>query len=267
MTRRSTAGRDLPLDGIRVLVTRPKEDAGTLQADLQSLGAEVISLPTIAILPTTESRHVKNVLDRVASFDWIAFTSRNAVRVVFAWLEANQGLPVHAVKVAAVGPGTADELRTWNVTPDCVPAEASGEALAAALVETGISGASVLLPLGDLAGDQLRHELESADAHVTAVQVYETAPAQVTNRAALEALIAGTLHVVALASPSAFRNLANLPAGGIGDALRRTQLVAIGPTTAAAIRAEGFEPGAVAAQHTTDGLVEAIVGLYETEEE
>jgi uroporphyrinogen III methyltransferase / synthase len=267
MTRRSVAGRDLPLGGIRVLVTRPKEDAGTLQATLQSLGAQVISLPTISIRPTTDSERVGSVLDRLVIFDWVVFTSRNAVRVVFTRLEAHDGSALRTVKVAAVGPATADELRTWNVTPDCVPAEASGQALAAALAEVGISGASVLLPLGDLAGEQLRHDLESAGAHVTAVQVYETASAQPTDTAALEALLAGTIDVVALASPSAFRNLANLPADGIGDALQRAQLVAIGPTTAAAIRAAGFEPDAVAAQHTTDGLVEAIVGLYETEEE
>jgi uroporphyrinogen III methyltransferase / synthase len=266
MTRRSTEGRDLPLHGIRVLVTRPKEDAGALQMSLQSLGAQVISLPTITIRPTTESEQIKSVLRRLATFNWIVFTSRNAVRVVCAWLEANGGLIPHAMKVAAVGPGTADELQARKVTPDCVPAEASGEALAAALTELGISGASVLLPLGDLAGDQLQHNLEGAGARVTAIKVYETVPAQRADPTALEALRAGTIDVVALASPSAFRNLVNLPADGIDDALRRAQLVAIGPTTAAAIRAAGFQPGAVAAQHTTYGLVGAIVGLYETED-
>jgi uroporphyrinogen III methyltransferase/synthase len=231
------------------------------------LGAEVVCLPTIAIRHTTESGQVENVLNRLGTFDWIAFTSRNAVRAVFTWLEAQHGWALSGVKVAAVGPATADELRRWNVTPDCIPAEASGEALAAALTGIRISGASVLLPLGDLAGDHLQRALESAGADVTAIQVYETVPAEPTDTAALEALVAGSINVVALASPSAFRNLITIPVDGIGDALRRTDLVAIGPTTEAAIRASGFVPGAVAAQHTTDGLVNAIVGLYETEEE
>jgi uroporphyrinogen III methyltransferase/synthase len=266
MTHRSIPRSDLPLRGIRVLLTRPREDVESLRANLQVLGAQVYCLPTISIRPTTDSAEVAEALGRLVEYDWIAFTSRNAVRVVFDWLQAYNRLPIPALKVAAVGPRTADELRLRGVTPCCVPAEASGQALASAMRAAGMSGASVLLPLGNLAGDDLRKALERAGASVASIRVYETAPAQPTDNVAREALLRGEMDVVALASPSAFRNLVSMQANQVGDALRGTHLVAIGPTTAAAVRAAGYGPSAIAGRHTTDGLVEAILGVYETEQ-
>jgi uroporphyrinogen-III synthase len=122
-----------------------------------------------------------------------------------------------------------------------------------------------LLPLGDLAGDGVRTLLESAGASVTLIRVYETAPAEFTDTEALEPLLRGEIDVVTLASPSAFRNLVATGRSELDSALRRTHLVVIGPTTAEAVRTAGYEASAIADRQTTDGLVDAILGLYKTE--
>jgi uroporphyrinogen III methyltransferase/synthase len=265
MKRRPVPPSSLPLQGIRVLVTRPEEDAASLRTKLQSLGAQVYCLPTIVIRPTTDSTEVAHALARLDKYDWIAFTSRNAVRVVFDSLRERDRLPLPPLKVAAVGPATADELQRRGVTAGCVPAEANAQALALAMSATGLSNASVLLPLGDLAGDDIRTLLERAGASVTCIRVYETAPAQLTQSEAREVLLHGDMDVVTLASPSAFRNLIGMGGSELENVLRRTELVVIGPTTAEAVRTAGYEPSAIARRQTTEGLVDAILGLYETE--
>jgi uroporphyrinogen-III synthase len=265
MTHRSVLQTDSSLRGIRVLVTRPREDVGSLRIGLERLGAEVFCLPTISIRPLTASPDVAAALARIGNFDWIAFTSRNAVRAVFDWLTANDRQPAPGVKVAAVGSATARELRARGVTPACMPADSSAQALAAKLIETGIDGCAVLLPLGNLAGDEARRALETAGAAVTAVRVYETVPVEPADPEGQDALMRGDIDVVALASPSAFQALLELSGGGMREPLRRTQLVAIGPTTAEAIRAAGYTPSAVSPTQTMEGMVQAIVDLYQLE--
>lgn len=266
MTRRSVLQTDSPLRGIRVLVTRPWEDVGSLQQGLERLGAEVFCLPTISIRPLTASPDVAAILGRIGDFTWIAFTSRNAVRAVFDWLTANELQPAPGVKVAAVGSATAQELRARGISPDCVPADASAQALADALIATGITGCAVLLPLGNLAGNGARQALQRAGAEVTVVRVYETVPAQPVDVDVHDALMRCDIDVVALASPSAFRALIDLSGGIMREPLRGTRLVAIGPTTAEAIRAAGYTPSAVSQTQTMEGMVQAIVDLYQLEQ-
>lgn len=266
MTRQSTRHSDDPLCGVRVLVTRPREDAEDLQSGLERLGADVSYLPTISIRLATDAPETTAALSGLDDFDWVAFTSRNAVRAVFDWLSARDRTMPATVKVAAVGAATAQELGKWKITPDCIPPDSSAHALAAALIATGLSECAILLPLGNLAGDELRQSLENAGARVTAVQVYETVPAQTVDRGVQDALARGEIDVVALASPSAFRNLLDLSGGVLREALHRTLLVAIGPTTAKAIRSAGYRSAAVAVTQTMEGMVDAIVDLYQVEQ-
>lgn len=265
MTPQSVPHTDEPLSGIRVLVTRPREDATSLQLGLERLGAEVSHLPTISIRPLTDSVDVTAALDRLGEYDWIAFTSRNAVRTVFDWLGAHHRTMPASVRVAAVGKATAQELGKRGVAADCMPSDSSARALSAALISNGVVDSAVLLPLGNLAGEEMRMELEDAGARVTVISVYETVPAQSADTGAQEALVRGDVDVVALASPSAFRNLLDLTGESGRKALHHARLVAIGPTTADAIRSAGYTTDAVAATQTMEGLVDAIVSLFQVE--
>lgn len=262
MKLQTIPGPELPLRGVRVLVTRPRRDAEQLRSYLESLGALVYHLPTISIRATVEGPDIVDALGRIATFDWLVFTSRNAVRVVFDWLEARQTLPLASVKLAAIGPGTASELSKRGADPQCIPAKTTGAALTLAMRGSGVSGMSVLLPLGDLASDAVEQALQNAGANVTVIRVYATVPPERVDQDVVESIARGEIDVVTLASPSAFRNLLELDPEHIGEALRHTKLVTIGPTTAKAVRQTGYTPSAIAQHQTALGLVEAINDLY-----
>lgn len=261
MTRRTTRPADRPLHGATVLLTRPPEDAVELRGRLEQLGANVHIWPTIEIRALTGSPEVQAILNRLDRFNWIAFTSRNGVRVVFDWLRTYKRLPLPPMLVGAVGPTTANELLLRGVTADCIPAVSSGTALAAAMVAAGIESAEVLLPVGALAGSEVREMLERAGARVTVARVYETIPAQTVVAEARDALLHGDIDVAAFTSPSAFVNLIGRSERTLPNALRRTRLVAIGPTTAEAIAGAGYVPSAVCARQTMDDMVQTIVDV------
>jgi uroporphyrinogen-III synthase len=249
---------ETPLAGARILITRAAEDAAPLRHRLEALGADVMELPAIEIAPTESAAELDGGLAGLDTFDWVAFTSRRAVRVVLDRLAA-LGISAGAMpRVAAVGPATEAELAQHGVRVACRPREATAAALGEALREAGIGGSLILLPVGDLARPELREILEAAGAQVREVVAYHTVPPLEERGESLEALRHGAIDVVAFASPSAVRNLDSM-LGSDSPLLRNVRLVCIGPTTAAAVLEVGCEPDAVATEHTLDGLVAAIV--------
>ena len=247
-----------PLRGLSVLVTRAREDAEPLTSQLRALGASVITLPTVEIVPPEDVRPLDDALRCLGSYDWIAFSSRNSVRSTFRRLEG-LGLPFPIrLRVAAIGPATALELEARRVRIDCLPDEASAQSLADALIRGGIRGKAVLQPAGDQARPELRELLENAGACVDVVQAYRTVMPEGADSALLDSVRQGRVDIVALASPSAARNLVSL----LGARnMREVQLACIGPTTAQAVRDLGLAPSVVAGSYTHEGLVEAIVKL------
>jgi uroporphyrinogen-III synthase len=248
-----------PLTGVRVLVTRAGKAAAPLRLQLEALGATVIELPAIAIEPVIDSTALQVALSGRAEYDWIVFTSRNAVEAVFNLpsVSADEPWP----QLAAVGPSTAAELAERGLAVTCVPDDASASGLVTALRRFGLAGKRVLLPVGDLARPELRLGMESEGAQVDEIQAYRTVQPRETRREALDALRRGAVDVIALASPSAFRNLLTM-LGTQVTCLQFVRLVCIGPTTAAAVCERQLEPAAVAGEHTIPGLVAAVADLY-----
>lgn len=246
------------------MITRAGPDADKLCRPLRDLGARVISMPAIVIAPPEDVAPLDAALHQLARYDWIVFTSRHGVIAVFDRLRA-LGLPPRippGPRVAAVGPETAAALQDAGVHIDCMPDSASAHALAVALHDD-VDRKWILLPVSDIARPELKQGLEVVGGFVNEVTAYRTVPPDRVDPHALEALRDAKVDVVALASPSALRNLVSL----VKDVhiLEGTRLVCIGPTTAAEARALGLEPAAVATHHTVTGLVEAIVHLLTLE--
>ena len=235
-------------------------DAGPLAELLEARGFDIVVMPTLSVHPVEDQAELHAALRRLESYGWILFTSQNSVHAVLTEM-GSLGLSIPAsLKVAAVGPRTADALRAAGVEVACVPDEASGTALARALTDVGVRGSTILLPIGDKARSELSDALREGGAEVHIVTVYRTSISQVAPVASMELLREGSIAVVALASPSAFTGLLSM-LGAEAPLLGGVRLVCIGPTTASAVRAAGFEPAAVAGSHTLVGLAEAIANL------
>jgi hydroxymethylbilane synthase len=233
----------------RVVVTRPREQASGLAEKLERLGASVSIVPLVVIEPVKDTQALDAALEDFDDYDWIVFTSANAVAAVRDRLpRGNLG----EIAVAAVGPATAGAVRGLGTEPSFVP-----ERFAAAQIAAGLEplqGKRVLLPQADIAEPQLADELRFRGASVDAIAAYRTVGIE-PSASGISAI--SRADVVVLASGSAARSLAAL--AGVGDPL----LVCIGPKTAEAAQGAGLPVGLVADEATTDGIIQALVAHFE----
>jgi uroporphyrinogen III methyltransferase/synthase len=246
------------LAGRRIVITRAPEQSVELAQTLRGLGAEVLSLPMVHFTGPPQSSELDAAIEALEEFDWLLFTSANAVRFFLARCRQLERWPPATLRLAVVGPATRDALETEGLLAAVAPREFRGEALAAELAGE-VAGRRVLLPRSDQAGDELPRLLHAAGAFVTEVVAYSTEPPDSLDFAALEMLRRGDADAITFFSPSAFRHFVE----SFGpDALRRltarVALAAVGPVTAAAIREAGLPVAVEAAQATTPALVEAL---------
>jgi uroporphyrinogen III methyltransferase/synthase len=242
----------LPLAGQTILITRAADASEGLAARLRELGATAIEAPTIEVGPPADLQAVDGAIARLSDFDWLVLTSTNGVRFFHERL-AGRALP-SALRIAAVGPKTAEACRALGWEPALVPARTHGEGLAEALAGEA-SGKRFLLARGDLASGELPEGLRVAGAVVEEIVVYTNRPCA-QGEGAIAALEAGEVDWALFASGSAFRNLVAVmhdPAS-----LKHVKLASIGPKTSQVIQEAGFEVAVEAAESTLEGLVAAI---------
>jgi len=254
-----------PLAGLRVVVTRPEDQAQELCGRLRALGAEPILFPTIAIAPPEAGGPLDQAIVRLIDYDWIIFTSVNGVDHFWTRLvEANRSSGADGQanlsfpgKVAAIGPATAEALRQRGAPVHLIPAEYRAEAI---LHEIGdVAGQRILLPRADIARPELADGLRAAGAQVDDVSAYRTVQGE-PSAAAFDALQAG-VDVVIFTSSSTVRNFVSLTRGlAYGDPL----IACIGPVTAATARELGLQVDMVAKEYTVDGLLETLKALRGT---
>ena len=241
-----------PLFGRTVVVTRAREQASELRARLVALGAAVLELPAIRIVP------IDFALPELLAFGWVVFTSANGVDAFFerglepARLDARA---LAGARLAAIGPGTAAALARRGLRADLVPERFVAESL----LEAFPSGTGrVLLARAERARDVLPEGLARKGYDVEVLAVYRTEPAPV-DPASLERVRTGAVDAITFTSSSTVDNFCD----ALGPALPAPQppAVSIGPVTTATARERGLRVDAEADPHTIDGLVEALVRL------
>jgi uroporphyrinogen III methyltransferase/synthase len=256
------SGSQRPLEGRRLLVTRPPRQAGRLVAQFEALGADVALVPAIAVEPPQDPEPLDRALRTLERYDWLLLTSQNAVRFLagrLAELGLSEGLGRAGLKVGSVGPATSGAFRASfpNLDVDLEPAkEFRASALAARLIErlpsAELGRARFLIPTSDRARPGLGAALRAAGAEVDVVVAYRTLPAEGLAgrlRAALEGL-----DLAVFASPSAVEAFV----AAIPEAAPGLPVALIGPVTAEAARAAGMQVRVVARPSTDAGLVAGI---------
>jgi uroporphyrinogen-III synthase len=249
-----------PLAGRRILVTRRSEQARALVDALAERGATVVEVPLIAREPPEDPAALDLALERLGRYDWLGFTSANAVEALAERL-AHRGLPLPPqVRLASVGSATADAIaaRFAGRRADLQPAsEFRAEGLAGAFRAHDLTGRRVLLPVSDRARDTLAAGLREQGAEVEVVVVYRTvAPAGA--RDGLVRALAEGIDLVLLASPSAVESLV----GALGGRAREVPAAVLGPVTEQAARAAGLDVRVVASPATVHGLAAAVARCF-----
>lgn len=243
------------LAGKRVAVTRAAEQSVELIALLRARGAQPTPCPTIAIKPVADTNALDATLAQMRSAHWIVFTSANAVRAVADRLDALRLSVPASVRIAAVGGATGEELAQRLRPADFVPSSATAEALADELRD--VVDRLVIFPRGDLASDVLTDRLRARSARVLSIVAYRTVPGPgVAELASLTE--SGQCDAIVFASPSSVRFAADALAKVRTPTAQFPAIVCIGPTTARAARAIGFDPDAVATSQSIGGIVEAL---------
>ena len=247
------------LDGRTIVVTRGRGGEDALSVRLRELGADVREVPSIAFADPGDPAPLDAALLALGGFEWAVFTSATAVDRTLSRLGA-LGLGAGAladVRLAAVGPATAERLARRVREPDLVPAEAKGEALAAAL-GPHVRGLRVLFPRPAEGRPETVDGLVAAGAELVAVEAYRTVPAAPEAIAPLgDWLERGEVDAVAFASPSAVDAVVR-GLGARAALLSRVLLAAIGPTTSEALRRHGRSPGVQPERYTGRDLADAV---------
>lgn len=252
----------------RVLVPRSLRQASELAEQLRARGLEPVVIPTIEQVPPNSFAALDAALASLFSFDWIVFTSANAV-IAFAGRAATQGvsladppLPPIAVVGAATGRAVSEHL---GVTPALVPEKAVAESLTEALLPHARrpdgTPARFLLPRAEVAREVLPEALQSASAVVIVAPAYQT----IIPEGAAEALQAlfteGAIGVDAITftSSSTAQNLAALLEVSGMTLPEKVRRISIGPITSATMRDLHMPPHAEATHSTIPSLVDCVV--------
>ncbi|MGI8696130.1 MAG: uroporphyrinogen-III synthase [Mycobacteriales bacterium] len=233
-----------PLYGWRVLVPRTREQAGAMTQRLAGYGAVPEEVPTIAVEPPRTPAQMERAIKGLVTgrYEWIIFTSANAVRAVLEKFD-EFGLDARAfagVKIACIGPATADIVRAYGIRPELVPTgEQSSEGLLAEFPpydEVLDPIDRVLLPRADIATETLDAGLHERGWEVDDVTAYRTVRAAPPAATVREAIKTGGFDAVCFTSSSTVRNLVGIA----GKPHARTVVACIGPKTAETARDFGL---------------------------
>lgn len=256
-----------PLFGRRVLIPRPPHQAVQTAAAVRERGAEAVVFPLIQIASPPEPQRLTDAISRLATYDWVLFTSSNGVERFFGELRRS-GRDARALggcRVGAIGPRTAAALKPFGIRADLVAEEFVGESLARAVLQTG-PAQRVLIPRALVAREELPAALTRAGLQVDVVPAYRTLGIEPEKAQELAALIRDGGVDVALFTSSSTVDHAVLALGSQAAHLLSNTLVAsIGPVTSATLEKHGIVPDVTAESYTVAGLLDAVDDHLESE--
>jgi uroporphyrinogen III methyltransferase/synthase len=250
-----------PLLGKRIVVTRTRKQAGVLSNKLRALGAHVIELPTIRIEPPSNLREFAELVQDAHIYDWIVFTSMNGVEAFFDifFKLYDDVREIGGVRIAAIGPATAQRVKDFHLHVDLQPEEFVAEAVVREFKKQGsIENVRILVVRAEKARDVLPKELLTAGAIVDEAFAYRTVPETRDTSGAQQRLAQSGADVITFTSSSTVENFLAL---GLPWP-KAMRIASIGPITSKTVRDQGLNVDVEARRHDIDGLVQAIMELF-----
>jgi len=251
-----------PLAGRRILVTRAPHQASELADRLRALGAVVVLIPTIEIIPPSSYHALDAAIRELASYDIVAFTSANAVQAFHQRAKA-LGIAPAPRRVAAVGRATQRALEAMGLQADVVPPVFTAESLAETIApEAG--GRRILLVLAENAPTTLHDGLVLAGARVTVALAYSSRSPD-TSVSAVVSLFSDSASypdAVTFTSGSTATNLVALLEAARLKLPEAVTRASIGPVTSRILRELNLPPHLEAKESTIPALVECLAAHY-----
>ncbi len=254
-----------PLAGLTIGVTRPFAQSKSFAQKLRALGAQPVFMPTIKTEPTIDSYDVQDVINRLASFNAIAFSSTNGVDAFFLALH-ERGLDSRSLagkSITAIGPATADSLKAQGITADIIAETFVAEGLLDAILSAGpVKGKSFLLVRSNIGRNTLAEGLIEAGADIEQAAFYATREAEL--RKQVKDMITGSeIDMVTFTSSSTVDGFfSQIPPDTLSG---NVTFASIGPQTSRQLRKYGIEPDVEASVYTTTGLSDAILASHRKE--
>jgi uroporphyrinogen-III synthase len=252
------------LAGLRILVTRGANQATKLSDRLRALGVEPIEVPVLEILPPLNPAPLGAALCNLGRYDWVVFTSTNAVRAVVEHAATLEVTFSSVRRIAAVGSATAEAARDAGLEVALVPGTYVAESLIAGL-QNQVAGKHILIARAAVARDIIPDALRAAGATVDVVDAYrnvlpERAPEQ------LRQAFSGGIDAVTFTSSSSVTNLEDAAqAAGLPFPFPRVAAISIGPVTSKTLCARGWPPAIEAGRHDISGLVSAVASYFSSD--
>lgn len=250
----------MPLMGMRVLLTRPRELMSVTAGKLRDKGAEVLEIPAIHTVPIADNRKLESCLENISDYQWIVFTSQVGVRIFFEQLAVREvdSRKLGNVKFAVIGEGTRKALRQRGFLADLMPDVYDGESLAHTLARYGIEGQRILIPRAKKGTEELVPVLLGAGAVVDDVPIYETVYQEAGGVSIKDEIDRGRVDCVIFTSSSTVEGFV---AASRGADYSKFVAACIGKQTAQTAGEYGMRCE-VAAKATIDALVELVERIH-----
>ena len=250
-----------PLREKKILITRAREQSGEFAARLKKLGAEVIEFPTIEIVPPLHWGEVDQAIAQLKSYDWMIFTSANGVNFFWQRLKGKRKhryLP-SSLKICAIGPATANQLREKKIPVSYMPKEYIAEAILKGFERMPIKGKRILLARAKKARDVLPKGLRKMGGMVDVLEVYRTVRPKGEARRLKKHLTEEKIDAITFTSSSTVDHFVELLKGvELKKALKNIAIACIGPVTSRTAREQGMEVHIQPKEYTIPGLCRAI---------
>jgi uroporphyrinogen III methyltransferase/synthase len=251
--------------GKKILITRARDQAAVFATSLRDLGAEVVEFPTIEIVSPLRWDELDRAIDQLGSYDWLIFTSANGVNFFWQRLEERgKGLRLpSSLKVCAIGPATAYQLKEKGIEVDYTPKEFVAEAILKGFEKMVLKGRRILLARARQARDILPKGLRQMGAKVDVVEVYRTVKPKGGSKRLKELLMKGKVDAITFTSSSTVNHFAELlKKEDLQALLKNTTIACIGPITARTAKGWRIRVQIQPKQYTVPGLTQAIVQYF-----
>ncbi len=254
-----------PLFGKRIVVTRSREQASVFAETLIDRGATTIEFPTIDVVPPASWDELDKAIREIEKFDWMIFTSANAVRFFLDRLRTvgKDLRMLKGVNICTVGPKTAEALDAFGLKADLVPAEFKAEGVVDAFAGAGVKGLKFLIPRAKAAREIIPDRLRELGADVTVATAYENVKPKADVLRTKKLFEEKKISAVTFTSSSTVHNFVEILGQKEYKTLLQGVVIAcIGPVTAKTAQEYGMQPDIMPGEYTIPALVEAMVEYY-----